>query len=381
MDSLDKFDICIAGAGVVGLALAHRLAERMPAANIVILEQERSFGQHTSSRLSEVIHAGIYYPEGSLKAKLCVAGKQALYRFCESYEVPYRKIGKLIISQDKADPGLEQLRDKGHRNGVDDLELWDQQQLQQAEAHLKAAAALYSPSTGIVDSHRFMATLLRLAEAAGVTYAACTEVTTIYPVDKGFDIETEFLNAGKSDSYILNTKCFINCAGLQAQALALRIENLNQAVIPSLHLCKGDYFDYNGRNPFQYLIYPLPEPGLAGLGIHSTQDLAGQLRFGPDTEYVGEIDYKINPAKQAGFAAAIKRYFPALDPARLSPAYAGIRPKLSGAGASPADFCIQGPETSGVPGLLQLFGIESPGLTASLAIGDYVADLVSDLNI
>ena len=378
---MDSFDICIAGAGVVGLALAHRLAERMPAASIVILEQESSFGQHTSSRLSEVIHAGIYYPRGSLKARLCVAGKRALYRFCETYQVPYRNIGKLIISQNKADPGLEQLMVNGLRNGVDDLLLWDQKQLLQAEPNLQAAAALYSPSTGIVDSHHYMATLLRLAETAGVTYAARTEVTTIHPVDSGFDIETEILNAGKSDSYILNAKCFINCAGLQAQALARRIESLGKASIPSLHFCKGDYFDYSGRNPFQHLIYPLPEPGLAGLGIHSTQDLAGQLRFGPDIEYVGEIDYKINPAKQAGFVEAIQRYFPALNPARLSPAYAGIRPKLTGPDESPADFCIQGPGTSGLPGLLQLFGIESPGLTASLAIGDYVTDLISEVTI
>jgi L-2-hydroxyglutarate oxidase LhgO len=378
---MDSFDICIAGAGVVGLALAHRLAERMPAASIVILEQESSFGQHTSSRLSEVIHAGIYYPRGSLKARLCVAGKRALYRFCETYQVPYRNIGKLIISQNKADPGLEQLMVNGLSNGVEDLLLWDQKQLLQAEPNLQAAAALYSPSTGIVDSHHFMATLLRLAETAGVTYAARTEVITIHPVDSGFDIETKFLNSGKSYSYILNAKCFVNCAGLQAQALARRIESLEKANIPSLHFCKGDYFDYSGRNPFQHLIYPLPEPGLAGLGIHSTQDLAGQLRFGPDTEYVGEIDYKINPAKQAGFAEAIKRYFPALDPARLSPAYAGIRPKLTGPDESPADFCIQGPETSGLSGLLQLFGIESPGLTASLAIGDYVTDLISEVTI
>ena len=378
---MDSFDICIAGAGVSGLALAHRLAERMPTASIVILEQESSFGQHTSSRLSEVIHAGIYYPEGSLKARLCVAGKQALYRFCETYQVPYRNIGKLIISQHKADPGLEQLKAKGHRNGVEDLQLWDQERLLQAEPNLQAAAALYSPSTGILDSHHFMATLLRLAETAGVTYAARTEVTTIHPIDSGFDVETKIFNAGNSDSYILNAKCFINCAGLQAQSLAMRVEGVDEASIPSQHLCKGDYFDYSGRNPFQHLIYPLPEPWLAGLGIHSTQDLAGRLRFGPDTEYVGEIDYRINPAKQAGFAEAIQRYFPSLDPTRLSPAYAGIRPKLSGPGEPPADFCIHGPGSSGLPGLLQLFGIESPGLTASLAIGDYVTDLVSEVTI
>ena len=378
---MDSFDICIAGAGIIGLALAQRLSERMPSASIVILEQESSFGQHTSSRLSEVIHAGIYYPAGSLKARLCVAGKQALYRFCETYEVPYKNTGKLIISQDKADSGLELLQAKAAANGVNDLEIWEQDRLLQAEPALQAGAGLYSPSTGIVDSHSFMATLLRLAETAGAVYAPRSRVTTIHPASAGFDVETEIFNRGKTESYILNAKWFINCAGLMAQSLAFATQGLDRAVIPAQYLCKGDYFDYRGRNPFQHLIYPLPEPGLAGLGIHSTQDMAGQLRFGPDTEYVGEIDYKINPAKQASFATAIQRYFPALDPAKLAPAYAGIRPKLVPAGAPAADFCIQPPGVSGIDGLVQLFGIESPGLTASLAIGDYVTDIIEGVTV
>ena len=378
---MDRFDICIAGAGVVGLAIAHRLLEAFPKASIVLTEQESGFGQHTSSRLSEVIHAGIYYAPGSLKARLCVEGKEALYAFCDKYRVPYRRIGKLILSNSNCDQAITKLAYNAKSNGVDDLEYWSEDRIKVAEPAVKAAHGLYSPSTGILDSHQYMQTLLTLNQQQGMLYAPRTTITSVHPSEQGFMVRTKIDSRAKTETYRFISKWFINSAGLWSQHLAATIENLPASSIPKQFLCKGEYFDYRGRNPFSHLIYPLPDPELAGLGIHSTQDLSGQLRFGPDAEYVEEIDYQVTPDKRSTFAQAIQIYFPSLAADQLVPAYAGIRPKISGPNEKPGDFVVSGPQDSGIPGLIQLFGIESPGLTASLSIGSYVSALIKELSL
>ena len=377
---MDRFDFCIAGAGVVGLAIAHRLLEAFPKASIVLTEQESGFGQQTSSRLSEVIHAGIYYPPGSLKARLCVEGKEALYTFCDKYRVPYRRIGKLILSNSDCNQAITKLAHNAKSSGVDDLEYWAEDRIKVAEPAVRAAHALYSPSTGILDSHQYMQTLLTLNEQRGMLYAPRTTVISVHPSEQGFLVRTSIDNRTKIEAYRFNAKWFINSAGLRSQHLAATIENLPTSSIPKLFLCKGEYFDYRGRNPFTHLIYPLPDSELAGLGIHSTQDLSGQLRFGPDAEYVEEVDYRVTPDKRSTFAREIRHYFPSLVSDKLVPAYAGIRPKISGPDEQPADFVVTCPQDSGIPGLIQLFGIESPGLTASLSIGSYVSALIRGLS-
>ena len=376
---MDRFDFCIAGAGVVGLAIAHRLLEDFPKASILLTEQESGFGQQTSSRLSEVIHAGIYYPPGSLKARLCVEGKEALYAFCDKYRVPYRRIGKLILSNSDCKEAITNLAHNAKSNGVDDLEYWAEDRIKVAEPAVRAAHALYSPSTGILDSHQYMQTLLTLNEQRGMLYAPRTTVISVHPTEQGFLVRTSIDNRTKIEAYRFNAKWFINSAGLWSQHLASTIENLPASSIPKLFLCKGEYFDYRGSNPFTHLIYPLPDSQLAGLGIHSTQDMSGQLRFGPDAEYVEKVDYRVTPDKRRTFARAIRHYFPSLVANKLVPAYAGVRPKISGPDEKPADFVVTGPQDSGIPGLIQLFGIESPGLTASLSIGSYVSALIRGL--
>jgi L-2-hydroxyglutarate oxidase LhgO len=384
---MDKFAVCIAGAGVIGLAIANQLSrsKRFRADSIVIVDAEADFGRQTSSRSSEVIHAGIYYPENSLKALLCVRGKQLLYEYCEKFAVPFHNVGKCIISNESNTDSLEQLRQRAERNGVLDLELWSKSRLRDAEPAVNATNALFSPSTGIVDSHSYMQSLLHQAQDRGVIFAPRTHIATVSRSGHDFHISTEIGDGEDNDAelepYSLCCEIFINCAGLQAQQLASNIEGVNAASIPALYPCKGDYFSYAGNNPFQHLIYPLPEPNTQGLGIHSTTDLSGQLRFGPDTEYVNELNYDIDADKATRFAQAIGSYFPQINAAKLLPNYSGIRPKLAGPGMEVADFVIQTPVTGSgsdtntcqSPGLVQLFGIESPGLTASLAIAEYVA--------
>ena len=378
---MDRFDVCIAGAGVVGLAITHRLLEAFPKASIVLTEQESDFGQHTSSRLSEVIHAGIYYPTGSLKARLCVEGKEALYAFCEKYRVPHRRVGKLILSNSNCDQAITKLAQNAMSNGVDDLEYWAEDRIKIAEPAVRAPHALFSPSTGILDSHQYMQTLLTLNEQRGMLYAPRTKITSVHPLGKYFLVQASIYSPIKTEAYRFNAKWFINSAGLWSQQLAAKIENLPASCVPERFLCKGEYFDYRGSNPFTHLIYPLPDPKLSGLGIHSTQDLNGQLRFGPDAEYVKEVDYRVTPAKRSAFARAIRNYFPSLEANKLVPAYAGIRPKISGPDEKAGDFVIAGPQDSGIPGLIQLFGIESPGLTASLSIGSYVSRLIRGVSL
>ena len=378
---MDRFDFCIAGAGVVGLAIAHRLLEAFPKASIVLTEQESGFGQQTSSRLSEVIHAGIYYPPGSLKARLCVEGKEALYTFCDKYRVPYRRIGKLILSNSDCNQAITKLAHNAKSSGVDDLEYWAEDRIKVAEPAVRAAHALYSPSTGILDSHQYMQTLLTLNEQRGMFYAPRTKITAVQPSGQGFCVKASINSRIKTEAYRFNAKWFINSAGLWSQQLAGKIENLPASSVPKQFLCKGEYFDYRGTNPFTHLIYPLPDSKLSGLGIHSTQDLSGQLRFGPDAEYVEEVDYRVTPDKYRAFARAIRNYFPSLEANKLVPAYAGIRPKINGPDEKPGDFIIAGPQDSGIPGLIQLFGIESPGLTASLSIGSYVSRLIGEVSL
>lgn len=375
---MDKFDICIVGAGVVGLAIAHKLssAKEFKKLSILLLEQETSFGQHTSSRNSEVIHAGIYYPTNSLKAKLCVRGKELLYAHCSEFDLPYKRIGKLIVGQENDQSQLQALKVKAEENGVMDLQWIEKKQLAEMEPAVNAELALLSPSTGIIDSHSYMQNLLHLAQNSGVQFSPRTRVDALEPEAQGFVVHTVIDEANKPETYQFQCGYLINSAGIFAQSLAEKISGISLDNIPELHLCKGDYFNYTGQNPFAHLIYPMPKTNAPGLGIHATLDMSGQLRFGPDTTYVDEINYVVDGSKAESFAQDIAKYFPAITRNDLSPAYSGIRPKLVGPNHSAADFSIQDSTASGVKGLIQLFGMESPALTSSLAIGDYVTDLV-----
>ena len=365
----DRVGAIVVGAGVVGLAIARALALAGHAP--LILDGEAAFGSWTSSRNSEVIHAGIHYPHGSLKARLCVEGKHQLYAFCAARGVPHRQIGKLIFAHAADQFGeLEKIEAAAAAAGVHDLIWLDPAAARVHEPELACAAALLSPSTGIVDSHGLMQALLGEAEAHGAMLATNTTVARIRQVGGLWQVHL----AGEPDPAV-GSPVLVNAAGLGAQALARATEGLDPAFVPPLHLARGVYFTHAGKVPFTHLIYPLPE--LGGLGTHLTLDLAGQARFGPDVEWIDSIDYTVDPARHARFAAAAQRIWPALDPARLQPGYAGIRPKLAGPGEPPGDFVIQGPAVHGQAGLVNLFGIESPGLTASLAIAAAVAEAIA----
>jgi len=375
---MDKFDVCIAGAGVIGLAIAYQLSQAASHKNksIVIVEKENSFGKITSSRNSEVIHAGIYYPTNSLKAKLCVTGKHLLYAYLEEFNVPSRKIGKFIVAQEGEETILSKINAKAIENGVTDLKFIESKNLQKLEPNVKGSAALFSPSTGIIDVHAYMQSLLLLAENSGVTFSPFTEIKAVDFNLGSFKVSSVLNHDNSFENYKFECNQFVNCAGIDAQQLSSHIEGVNQDRIPRLHLCKGDYFSYSGPSPFKHLIYPIPEANHRGLGIHSTVDIGGQTRFGPDTTYVEELNYDVDAAKGQRFYQAIQKYFPKIDRAKLNPAYAGIRPKIAGPGEAAADFQIHGADVHGVSGLVQLFGIESPGLTSSLAIGNHVTDLL-----
>ncbi len=375
MSNRDSFDICVIGAGVIGLATAYELAKKYKNqdVSIVILESESSFGQHISSRNSEVIHAGIYYPTDSLKAKLCVEGKELLYSYSEQFNIPHKKIGKLIVAKKSEANALTQLREKAIANGVLDLQFLNRAELQKLEPEIDAHAALLSPSTGIIDSHAYMQSLLHQAEILGVQFAPYSRVEKIDTDKETFVMHCQIGENKNAEEYQFDCRQLINSAGLQAQSIARTISKVPKNTIPKLHYCKGDYFDYRGHNPFSHLIYPMPEANTAGLGIHATMDLSSQLKFGPDTDFVENIAFEIDDSKAKTFARNISSYFPAIKTADLKPAYSGIRPKLSGQSEAAVDFNIQGESVHGVPGLIQLFGMESPGLTASLAIGKHIA--------
>lgn len=361
----------VVGAGVVGLAVARALA--LSGRDVILVEAGEGIGTGISSRNSEVIHAGIYYPSGSLKAQLCVEGKHRLYAFCDERGVDYQRLGKLIVATDDVQcAALRRLLEQGRRNGVDDLQWLDAEQARELEPALSCVAALWSPSTGIVDSHALMLALQADAEASGTSIAFHTPLVSARCAEQGFE-----LSMGGAQPMTLSCRELINCAGLSAPEVASRIAGLPSAHVPEARLCKGSYFSLSGRAPFRHLVYPAPES--AGLGVHMTLDLGGQARFGPDVEWVDHVDYRVDPRRSEGFYQAIRRYWPGLPDGSLQPAYSGIRPKITGPTEPAADFIISGPAEHGVPGLVNLFGIESPGLTSCLALAERVVKTLRSL--
>jgi L-2-hydroxyglutarate oxidase LhgO len=364
---MERVECAVVGAGIIGLACARALA--LAGREVAILEAEGAIGTHTSSRNSEVIHAGIYYARGSLKAGSCLAGNRALYEYCVAHGVPHARCGKLIVAADERQvPELEQIQRRAHANGVTDVVWMSREQAQALEPALRCAAALYSPSTGIIDSHALMLAYLGDAQARGAALALKSRLEKVLARADGFE-----LHLGGGDR--VQARLLVNSAGLRAPSVARAIEGYDARLAPSELYAKGNYFTLTGRAPFSRLVYPVPEPG--GLGVHVTLDLAGRARFGPDVEWVDGIDYRVDPARAARFYGAIRRYWPALPDGALAPGYAGVRPKTAGPQAAAQDFIVQGPAEHGVPGLANLFGIESPGLTASLALADHVANLLN----
>ena len=361
---MDRVDAVVIGAGLIGLAVARALA--LAGREVVILEAEDAIGTHTSSRNSEVIHAGIYYQQGSLKARACVEGRRRLYEYCAERGVPHRRCGKLIVATDAAQlDELEGIRQRGHANGVTDVIPVSRAQVRAMEPELACVAALHSPSTGIIDSHALMLAYLGDAENAGAMLALKSRLEKAVVRANGIELHV----AGAEP--VLASKV-VNSAGLTAPAVARGIEGYPAHKAPRQLYAKGNYYSLSRRSPFSRLIYPVPEPG--GLGVHVTLDLGGRARFGPDVEWVDRIEYSVDPQRAQRFYAAIRRYWPGLPEGALEPAYAGIRPKTSGQKEAPADFEVQGPREHGVPGLVNLFGIESPGLTASLPLADAVLE-------
>lgn len=368
---MEQLDLVVIGAGVVGLAVARQLA--LGGREVMVLEREAGIGTGTSSRNSEVIHAGLYYPAGSLKATLCVQGRALLYAYCEARGVPQRRCGKLIVATSPSQlAALPALLDKGRANGVHDLALWTAAQASTLEPALHCLAAVHSPSTGIVDSHALMLALQGDLEHAGGWVACHAEVSAMHPVARGIELHM-------ADGTQVHARTVVNAAGLDACRLALRTPGLNAASVPAPRFAKGSYFTLAGRSPFHRLIYPAPEPDqhLAGLGVHLTLDLGGQAKFGPDVQWVDDpADLQVDPARADAFYGAVRRYWPDLPDGSLLPGYAGMRPKISGPGEPAADFLMQGPQQHGVAGLVNLLGIESPGLTSCLAIAAHVARLL-----
>jgi L-2-hydroxyglutarate oxidase LhgO len=365
---MERVDCVVIGAGVIGLAVARRLAQA--GREVIVLEAAEGIGTVTSSRNSEVIHAGIYYPAGSLMARMCVSGRHALYAYCREHGIPYRNCGKLIVATTpKETAKLASIRAHAEANGVDDLKTLTGEEARAIEPALNCDAALLSPSTGIIDSHAFMLALRGEAEDSGAALAFHTPL--LHARASGGRIE---LDAGGAAPMSLECRLLVNAAGLSASAVARGIEGMPIEMIPPSYLAKGNYFSCSARAPFSHLIYPVPEPG--GLGVHLTLDMAGQARFGPDVEWVESIDYAVDPARAERFYPAIRRYWPTLPDGALMPSYSGIRPKIVPPAVAVQDFLIQGPRNHGVDGLINLFGIESPGLTSSLAIADYVGELV-----
>jgi L-2-hydroxyglutarate oxidase LhgO len=364
---MDKVDCVVVGAGVIGLAVARRLA--LAGREVIVLEAAEGIGTETSSRNSEVIHAGIYYRAGSLMAQMCVTGKYALYRYCREHGIPHRNCGKLIVATTpKETEKLQSIRSHAAANGVDDMQLLDGEAARALEPALNCDAALLSPSTGIIDSHAYMLALQGDAEEAGAACAFHTPLLRARATAGRIEIE-----AGGTAPMTLECNLLVNAAGLGAPSVARGIEGMPIDLIPSAYLAKGNYFSCSARAPFSRLIYPVPEPG--GLGVHLTLDMAGQARFGPDVEWVETIDYAVDPARAERFYPAIRRYWPTLPDGALMPSYSGIRPKIVPPAVATQDFLIQGPRDHGVAGLINLFGIESPGLTSSLAIADHVGGL------
>ncbi|WP_347136708.1 NAD(P)/FAD-dependent oxidoreductase [Parahaliea mediterranea] len=361
----------VIGAGVIGLAIGRALAQR--GLETVVLEKAGTIGSETSSRNSEVIHAGLYYPPGSAKARYCTRGKKLLYDYLQSHGIPYRRCGKIIVAADSADcPRLDAIAERARRNGVDDLRELSRDDIRQLESSIEAAAGLLSPSTGILDSHQFLLSLQGELEAAGGIVALATPALAGTLGAKG----QHSVSCGGSAPTTVTCKALVNATGLWARETWVRLDGGEaSAMPPDQFFAKGHYYAYSGKAPFSQLIYPLPTAG--GLGIHATLDMAGQVRFGPDVHWVDGIDYTFDEGGKAGFIAAIRRYFPGLVTSRLTPAYTGIRPKVVGPGSADADFAILAEPQHGIPGFVSLHGIESPGLTASLAIAEDVATAIA----
>lgn len=369
---MDEVKIAIIGAGVVGLAIAAELSQKFE--DIVVLERHNAFGQGISSRNSEVIHSGIYYPEGSLKAKLCVEGAEQLYKICGQYSIPHRRLGKLIVATDQSElQRINELMKKGKKNNVKGLVILNNDEVGKIEPHANAIAALYSPHTGIIDSHLLMKYFFDRAEDNGVLFAFNSEVNRLHKENKGFVVGI------KHDDYQFKSKIVINCAGLSSDYIAglagIDIEKSGYKI----KYCKGSYFSYAKPSPVKMLIYPVPYEELVGLGVHATLDIGGRLRFGPDAEYVDHIDYGVDAAKCESFYQGAAKIISRLDKSSFMPDMAGIRPKLHGHGEKTKDFIIKEEGKLGLTGLINLIGIESPGLTASPAIAKMVAGMVSGL--
>ncbi len=368
---MESVECVVAGAGAVGLAVARAMSEA--GREVLVLERASTFGTETSSRNSEVIHAGIYYDPGSLMARLCIAGRKALYAYCGSRAIPYRACGKLIVATSANEVSqLGEIAGRARSNGVDDIAFLTQREAAKLESALACESALLSPSTGILDSHAYMLSLLADAEGAGATFAPRSPLLRAKSVHKGLE-----LYAGGDDPVELRCRILVNAAGIDAPAVAARITGLAAKYVPAPYYAKGNYFTPAGGAPFSRLIYPVPVPG--GLGVHLTLDLGGRPRFGPDVEWIEDVDYNVDPRRAEGFYAAIRRYWPDIPDGCLVPDYAGIRPKIVPPSVSKQDFRIDGPNNHNVPGLVNLFGIESPGLTASLAIAEYVRAIVQSI--
>ena len=364
----ERLDCIVIGAGVVGLAIARALAQS--GREVVVLEKEPQIGMHASSRNSEVIHAGIYYPKGSLKARLCVQGKELLYAYCEEHNVAHQRIGKLIVASSEADLDyLAKIRERAEKNGVTDLQFVNQDGVSKVEPAVDCVGALISPSTGIVDSHSLMAAYQAEIEACGGAVVLNSTVESIKLAADGFEFKIE--------DERFRCKTLVNSAGLWAIELAAGIRQGQRGKnYPQQYFAKGHYFAYQKKSPFKHLIYPVPSGG--GLGIHATNDLSGSVRFGPDVTWVDSVDYDFDAGRKSDFVAAIKRYYPGLDEHKLVPGYTGMRSKIVRPGEPAGDFTIESEADHGVPNLVNLFGIESPGLTSSLAIANYVSHLLGD---
>lgn len=362
----ESTECVVIGGGVIGLAVAREMAAA--GLETIVLEKEHRIGTSTSSRSSEVIHAGIYYPPGSLKARTCVSGKAMLYDYCRERGVGYANCGKLIVATDSDEIAvLRQILAQAAANGVDDLVMLDRAEALALEPELSCEAALLSPSTGIVDSHELMLSLQGDLENRGGAVAVESPVNAGSVTDDGV-----VLQVGGGDEFELLAQRVVNCAGLHASEIAGSIDGMPAERVPRTWLAKGSYFSCSHRAPFRHLVYPVPHE--YALGVHLTLDLGGRARFGPDMEWVATIDYDVDPLRAESFYSAIRRYWPGLPDESLAPDYSGIRPKLQGPNEEPRDFWIQDPDEHGVPGLVNLFGMESPGLTACLAIGAYVRD-------
>ncbi len=369
MAEILELDCVVIGGGVVGLAIARRLA--LSGREVIVLEAESLTGSITSARNSEVIHAGLYYATGSLKASLSVAGKHSLYQYCEERGIPHRRCGKLVVASSETEVAyLEKLLKQATANGVEDCRLIDGAELAAMEPQIRGFKALLSPSTGIIDSHRLMEAYIADIENHGGSIVLNSPVLGGTLRD-----DSVRLSVGGADPVDVDAKLVVNAAGLGAWGISAGLEGLNPATIPERHYAKGSYFSLSARAPTQRLIYPVPEPG--GLGVHLTLDMAGQARFGPDVEWVETIDYDVDPDRSQKFYSAIRRYWPGLADGTLVPAYSGIRPKVVGPkGGGGGDFIIQGPKQTGHPGYAALYGIESPGLTSSMAIAEYLEKLI-----